>query len=182
MEISQIKDAIENIKEFYGEALYSKDAGIVTKSVETLLSLASDYIKFSGNRIMPEKKEHFANEGQGLTDFRDDFNACRHEVLVRMVGMEERIQKAIMLTNNLQLMMQGWGQIITPPSKNEKMEKGIREVLRDLIGQGWFGYRIGSNEFFDPEEDVDKAIEQNLAEFKEILRSKGVSEKIIAGL
>ena len=42
---NQIEKAVKDIKEFYGDALYSKDAGIVTKGVEVLLNLAQQYLK-----------------------------------------------------------------------------------------------------------------------------------------
>jgi len=48
MELDKLKEAISNIKEFYGDALYSKDAGVVTKAVQELLSLASSVIAVSG--------------------------------------------------------------------------------------------------------------------------------------
>ena len=48
MELDKLKEAISNIKEFYGDALYSKDAGVVTKAVQELLSLASSIIAVSG--------------------------------------------------------------------------------------------------------------------------------------
>ena len=62
MELDELKEAISNIKEFYGDALYSKDAGVVTKAVQELLSLASSVIAVSG--ILPKKLEPEKETGQ----------------------------------------------------------------------------------------------------------------------
>lgn len=81
-------------KEFCGAALH------------TLLSLAQNYLKFSGSPIVPEEKElkyqSIMEIGEKkLTDTEIEnenvkgFNACRHEVLLRMAGFKNNLAKLI---------------------------------------------------------------------------------------
>lgn len=61
------------------------------------------------------------------------------------------------------------------------MSESVREVLEELISQGWFGKVTGRTEgkFFDNKEDVDKAINETLLALQSlILGAVGKEKKV----